>query len=390
MRDREEVGRRPPAALLLAARLPPDSVSRRTLEYCRLLADGGWRPFVAARDGPLATEVRRAGGRLVALPAEAGGFFARLRALRKLAAFAREEGLRVLHVQRASAAPLARAAAERLALPWLATVHDLDELGDPASEPLLTAPRLLAVSEHVAEELGERHGVPAARIRVLPPALDLAELAPERVHGARVAAVATRWGLDLGRRVLLVPGPLVPAHGHRVLLRALAKIAREDLSAVFVAAEDADRTYVRELERAIREAGLGERVRFGAPPEDEPAALQLADLVVLPAIRPLPSARVVLAAQAMGRPVVVSHLGALPECVQPASTGWIVAAGDAEELAWAIERALSLDEEVRARLALRARAFAAEGFALERVGRRLLETYEETLREAAARGPARG
>lgn len=390
MRDGEEVGSRGPAALLLAARLPPDSVSRRTLECCRMLEANGWRPLVVAREGPLTAEIRRAGGRLVALPLDGSGFFARLRSMRALAALTRSEAVQILHVLRATAASFGRAAAKKLALPWLATVHDVDELAHASARALLAAPRLFAVSEHVAEVLSERFGVPSARIRVLPPAIDLSELSPERVNGARVAAVAARWGLDLGRRVLLVPGPLVPAYGHRVLIQALAKLAREDLAAVLIAAEDADRAYVRELEHAIRDSGLSGRVCFAAPPEDEPAALQFAELVVLPAVAPLPSARAVLAAQAMGRPVIVSNLGALPECVQPASTGWVVAAGDAAELAWAIERALALNEEVRARLALRARAFIAESFALERVGRRLLDTYAEMAHEAAHRASVRG
>ncbi len=96
---------------------------------------------------------------------------------------------------------------------------------------------------------------------------------------------------------------------------------------------------------------MAEHVRFADDCPDMPAAMQMADLVVLPAIQPLPTARAVVAAQAMGKPVVVSNVGALPELVMPAMTGWLVPSGDVGELAWAIERALSLDPEVRQRLA---------------------------------------
>lgn len=374
-----------PAALLTAAFLATDSVSRRTVEYCRSLVAAGWRPLVAARDGPLAADVARVGGRLLELALDPRGPWSRWWALRRLARLLQAENVRLVHLQRPDGAELARAAAERAGSPWLATIHDpawLEGHGAGA-DALRAAPRLVAVSEWVAETLVQDHGVAAERVKVIPPAVDLAEHDPERVRGHRVAAVAERWGLDLGRRILVVPGPLLRAHGHLVLIEALARIANPDLVAVLVGAEDAERAYVREIERAIRAAGLGEQVRFGAPPEDEPAALQLADVVILPAIEPLPSARVVAAAQAMGRPVIVSNLGALPECVQPASTGWIVPAGDAGELAWAIGRAIAMDEEVRARLATRARAFAAETFALERVGRELVELYGRTVRDRA-------
>jgi glycosyltransferase involved in cell wall biosynthesis len=87
----------------------------------------------------------------------------------------------------------------------------------------------------------------------------------------------------------------------------------------------------------------------------------------------------VVAAQAMGKPVIVSNVGALPELVMPAMTGWLVPAGDVAELAWAIERALSLEPEVKDRLAQRARAFVRAGFDLERTAARTLSLYRELL-----------
>ncbi len=382
---RPRAGLDEPTALLVANGLPADSVSRRTVDYCRSLVAAGWRPLVAAAEGSCADVVRRAGGRLVEPMAEHAAPWRRFFGRWRLDALLRRERVRIVHLQRPAGAAAAAAAARRAGLPWLATIHALGGLGErPAgTQVLLEAPRLVAVSDYVAETLAETRGVPAERITVIPPAVDLAEHDPERVHGPRVVAVAERWGLDLGRRVVVVPGPLLPAHGHLVLIAAVARLARADLAVVLVGSEEAEPGYVRRIERAIREAGVGDRVRFGAPPEDEPAALQLADVVVLPAIEPLPSARVIAASQAMGRPVIVSGLGALPECVMPAATGWIVPAGDPAELAWALERALALDEEVRERLAGRARAFAAESFALGRVGPRLVELYSRMLREAA-------
>ena len=374
-----------PTALLVTTALPADSVSRRTVEYCRTLRAAGWRPLVAARDGPLAPDIRRVGGRLVELALDSRGPWSRWWTGRRLGRLLELERVRLVHLQRPEGAALVRAAVERAGLPWLATIHDPAWLAGRAAgaAALRAAPRMIAVSEWVAETLAQDHGIAPERIGVIPPAVDLAEHDPERVCGARVAAVAERWGLDLGRRILVVPGPLVRAHGHLVLIEALARVAADEVVAVLVAGTDAEPAYVREIERAIRSAGLGEKVRFGTPPEDEPAALQLADVVILPAIEPLPSARVIAAAQAMGRPVIVSGLGALPDCVQPASTGWIVRAADASELAWAIGRAIAMDEDVRARLALRARAFAAESFALDRVGRRLLDLYAVLLAKPA-------
>ncbi len=364
----------------MAGALVADSVSRRVLDYCRALRAAGWRPLVIASSGPMADPMRRTGARLIELPLERAGWFGRWAARSRLQALLLRERIGLVHLQRPAGAALARAAAEVAGLPWLATIHALPGPAGsgPGVEPLLAAPRLVAVSEYVAETLASEHGIAPQRIRVIPPAVDPAEHDPERVRGPRVVAVAERWGVDPGQRVVVVPGPLVPEHGHLSVIAAIAELERRDLVVILVGSAEAERGYVRRLERAVREAGVADRVRFGAPPEDEPAALQLADVVVLPAIAPLPSARVIAAAQAMGRPVIVSGLGALPECVMPAATGWIVPAEDPGELAWALGRALALEEEVRERLARRARAFALETFGLERVARLLLQLYEET------------
>ena len=134
--------------------------------------------------------------------------------------------------------------------------------------------------------------------------------------------------------------------------------------------------------KRLRASRLDGRVRFAGEVADLPAALALADVVVLPATDPDPSGFLAVAAQAMGRPVIVSDQGALADSVMPAATGWLVPSGEAAELGRAIELALSLDGEVRDRLAARARAFAAETFKMEALCARTLEVYRELLQSA--------
>jgi glycosyltransferase involved in cell wall biosynthesis len=135
---------------------------------------------------------------------------------------------------------------------------------------------------------------------------------------------------------------------------------------------------------AVRKSGLGDRVRFGGDTDDLPAALSLADVVVIPATRPDPSGILAAAAQAMGKPVIVANRGALAEAVMPAATGWLVPPDDPDELARALELALSLDEETRGRLASRARAFVRAEFGLETMCDRTLAVYRELIAPVVA------
>jgi glycosyltransferase involved in cell wall biosynthesis len=93
-------------------------------------------------------------------------------------------------------------------------------------------------------------------------------------------------------------------------------------------------------------------------------------------------------AQAMGAPVVVSDLGAVPETVvsppesaPDARTGWSVKAGDPEALADALHTALTLGASAREAMARRARAHVEGQFSLERMTRETLGVYVEMMRK---------
>ena len=78
-----------------------------------------------------------------------------------------------------------------------------------------------------------------------------------------------------------------------------------------------------------------------------PAALMLADLVAAPYLTPSTYNRVVIEAQALGRPLVVSDYPCARELVEGSSMAWLVPPNDAQALAWAIRDALAMPSEER-------------------------------------------
>jgi glycosyltransferase involved in cell wall biosynthesis len=112
----------------------------------------------------------------------------------------------------------------------------------------------------------------------------------------------------------------------------------------------------------------------------------------VPSTEPEAFGRAAVEAQAMGAPVVVSDLGAVPETVlappqvdPQACTGWRVPHGDPQALAQALAHALSLGETVRESLARRARAHVQSHFSLERMCDETLGVYAAMI-EAGLRG----
>jgi glycosyltransferase involved in cell wall biosynthesis len=201
--------------------------------------------------------------------------------------------------------------------------------------------RVIAVSSHVAE----RHRDEWPAIDVIPNFLD-----PPPVRFRAYAPPA-------GTGILFV-GPADRHKGLPVLLRAMRHLPPSTRLTVAGALGDGD-----------------ERVEFAGRLTGERLWRRYleAALVVAPATWPDPCPTVVLEAMAMGRPVVGSAIGGLPDLVVPGVTGLLVPPDDDWELATALERLL-VDERRLQAMAAAAHARAA-AFSTEAVVPRIEAVY---------------
>jgi len=110
-----------------------------------------------------------------------------------------------------------------------------------------------------------------------------------------------------------------------------------------------------------------------------PAAYMLADVVVSASSDPEGFGRIVIEAQAMGRPVVATAHGGSCETIMPGITGWLVSPRDPVALAGAIDEALALSEGERWQFARRAMAHVAGRYTRQAMCARTIEVYEELL-----------
>jgi glycosyltransferase involved in cell wall biosynthesis len=193
------------------------------------------------------------------------------------------------------------------------------------------------------------------------------------------------WGVAPHERIVLLAARLTGWKGQKVLIEAAAKLKNGGMSDVaFVLAGDAQGrdSYVRDLDKLIEANGLKGIVHRVGHCADMPAAFLAASVVTVPSTEPEAFGRSAVEAQAMGAPVVVSDLGAVPETVLtppdlPAQerTGWRVPAGDAAALAEALTAALAMGASAREAMATRARLHVERHFSLERMVEDTLDVY---------------
>lgn len=265
---------------------------------------------------------------------------------RRLAEFAPA----VVHAHLARAALHAGAAARALGLPVVVKTHNYVDLRYYRRVDLF-----IATTEDQAAYLA-RHGVPEARIQVIPNFSALAPSAPRapRPGPARVLAF----------------GRFVPKKGFDLLLQAVATLAREGLEfSLCLGGEGPQRPA---LERLVRELALEARVSLPGWIEQVDEALRAADLFVLPSLDE-PFGIAVLEAMASGTPILATRTQG-PREVLDERTAFLVEPGDTAALAAGLRAALAAPEE-RLHRAGEALARFTERYAAEAVVPRIEALY---------------
>jgi glycosyltransferase involved in cell wall biosynthesis len=238
--------------------------------------------------------------------------------------------------------------------------------------------RVIAISDFVADHAANVYGVGRDRLRTIPRGVDLEIFDPSRVGAQRIINLARQWRLPDGMPVVMLPGRLTRWKGGLDFIAAVAKLGRRDICCVLAGSEQR-RGFRRELETAIRDNELAGVFRIVEECRDMPAAYMLADVVVSASSDPEGFGRIIVEAQAMGRPVVATDHGGARETIVPGVTGWLVPPREPAALAAAIGEALSITVEERQQLAKRSIAHIAARYTRQAMCAGTIRVYEELL-----------
>jgi glycosyltransferase involved in cell wall biosynthesis len=214
--------------------------------------------------------------------------------------------------------PVGRALLERLL--W-ATVRAVLDRTDLLTTPTESGATILHTQGLRPPVVAISCGVDLERFRFLP-ALDR-------------AAVRRRYGLEATRPLVLYVGRLDPEKRLDLLLRAVALLPRDALQ---IALAGRGRQQAS-LQRLTARLDLDDRVQFigFVPEEDLMLLLNSADAFVMPGEAELQSLAT-LEAMACARPIIAANACALPELVREGENGFLYRAGDAFDLAQALQR----------------------------------------------------
>lgn len=283
--------------------------------------------------------------------------------------------------------------------PLVLNPQGLEEFGstDPSRAPLKRAVYLplraavracaaaadcVIATDRTLEPAVRRHlGVPPARIRTIPNALDLEEV-DRLTEPAAAAVVRSRSGILPDERVLLSVGRLEANKGFGVLAAALGALRQHGgvLHDPWRWVIVGDGPYRTTLERAIAASGIADRTLLAGQVSDlDLHAWYEASLLLVHPTLYEGSSLVTLEAMAHARAVVASAAGGIPDKVRPGVNGWLVPPGEPDALAAAVSGALTDPARLRT-MGMAGRRIVEAEFSWTTAGAATLRLYHDLLR----------
>jgi glycosyltransferase involved in cell wall biosynthesis len=373
---------RAPVVLQVLPSLVSGGAERGTVELAGALVAAGWTSYVASGGGPLEREIARAGAMHLTLPLASKNPLVMRRNTVELIRLIRRFGVDIVHARSRAPAWSACAAARATGRHFVTTFHNAygarTALKRRYNSVMAQGDRVIAISDFVADHAASVYGVGRDRLRTIPRGVDLEIFDPNRVGAQRIINLACQWRLPDGLPVVMLPGRLTRWKGGLDFIAAIATLGRRDICCVLVGSEQRH-GFRRELEAAIRDNGLAGVFRVVEECRDMPAAYMLADAVVSASRHPEGFGRIIVEAQAMGRPVVATDHGGARETIVPGATGWLAPPRDPAAIAAAIGEALALAAHERRQLAERSIAHVAARYTSEAMCARTIRVYEELL-----------
>jgi glycosyltransferase involved in cell wall biosynthesis len=186
------------------------------------------------------------------------------------------------------------------------------------------------------------------------------------------ASARERFGIGTDEVVAGMAARLIPGKGHHLAIDSVLRSRSAKLRLLIAG----DGELREEIERLAGAAG--ERVRLLGHLQDVHAFLAACDVVLFPTLPSLGEGfgLTALEAMAVGRPVIATSVGALPEVVEHRDTGLVVEPAPGP-VADALDR-LAADAALRDRMGTAGRERASERFSLTAMVERTRAVYRES------------
>jgi glycosyltransferase involved in cell wall biosynthesis len=357
------------------------------LQIAEALVKAGNRAIVASEGGRLVEVLEKAGGEHRQIPAATKNPLQLISNAKALADIIRAEKVDIIHARSRAPAWSALWAARKTGIAFVTTYHgeyrEQNKIKNLYNSVMARSDKVIAVSDNIARLIAQRYGTPASRIATIHRAYDPQKFDTVKITKDQIDRVRSQFSVPGSSRILLLAGRVSPNKAHVDLIEAVSRLP-EQLKQNFVL------VFPGEIEKPDYAEGLKSRaktlgVEIRLPGHtDNVAEVMAASAALFNISRTEGLPRVVIEAQAMGIPVVVSDSGpgrevALtpPDVAIERATGLRVPYADPNALAAVIKTLFEMTDDARKQMGLRGKALVQARYTLDRMTASTLAVYDE-------------
>jgi glycosyltransferase involved in cell wall biosynthesis len=356
-----------------------------TVAVAEALAQAGHSSFIASAGGHKVHQAISLGAKHFTLPLNKKSPLLFFKMISELANIIRRENIDIIHARSRWPAWCAYFAAKRCGIPYMTTFHGAHKSNNVFkslyNSIMVRARHTIAVShfmnDHIRNTYSKTLQLYDTTLHVIPRGIDPIRFDPDRISDEEAEALRKSWNIPDNTPVIILPARMTRMKGHEVFVEALCQLKHKDWFAVIVGGQPERMVYQRELEEKLKVLGLNDQVKIVPAMENIPAAYKLADIVIYPTTQPEAFGRVIIEAQAMGKPIITSNLGEPATIVKHGVTGWQFECGNVRDLAAVMDEVLSLSKEQLNAYALTARQSVLDNYTKELMCKHTLEVYEQ-------------
>ena len=370
--------------LQILPNLKQGGVERGTIEMAKAIADAGGTAIVVSGGGAMVAQLQRIGVEHITLPVGSKNPLRWPFIRRKLRLIMTDNNIDLVHVRSRAPAWIAIPAAKVLKIPVVTTVHGRFKATNMFKKYynsiMMRADRIIAISDYVSDLIIRQFPKVADKIAIIHRGVDVDLFNPKAVNAQRTINAADKLNVDENKKIIMLPARPTLWKGQEVMIAAMAKLTHKDAVLILVGAGAGRDAFQSKLMAVIANYKMQGRVILAPETNDMPAAMMLADVVVMPSLTPEPFGRVAIEAQAMGRPVVAYDHGGAVESIIAGTTGWLAKPADVDDLATAVDTALSLKPRARQQYSKRARQHVLDDFTTDLMKSKTLTIYRKLLK----------
>jgi len=235
----------------------------------------------------------------------------------------------------------------------------------------LFADGVIAISNAVARGLIDREKVPEDKVKVVYNGTDFSRFN----SGVSGDEVRKSWGLSDKPVIGTVAAMNRPkGKGQEYLIEAaqIVKIRFPQAKFLIVGTGEIE----QDLRKLAKKLGVNHDVVFAGYQEEVEKFIAAMDIFCFLSWDTEGFGQVMVEAQGLGKPVIGTNIGGIPETFKDGVTGILIPSGDSELLAQMIIRLLSDREQLTA-MGAKAAEFVRENFSLEKMVDGVLKVYDE-------------